>query len=165
MVGHDGAPEPDDGLLRRAAETGVWIGPTVIGALRVADEIERQGAPYNSADRNSARRLRARFTNVSRFVEAGVHIVAGTDAGAAGTGFQELATELRLYVDAGMSPAMALIAATSGAAEAMGASKTGSVREGHAADLVVVRASPLRDLATLLTPVLVIKHGRVVTAP
>jgi imidazolonepropionase-like amidohydrolase len=54
--------------------------------------------------------------------------------------------ELQAMVDAGMSPARALIAATSRAAEYLHLEDRGSLVPGKRADLLVLDANPLDDI-------------------
>lgn len=99
--------------------------------------------------------------------ELGVPIVAGTDSIGSGDegGWQppDLYEELRLLVrDAGLSPAQALAAATRMAAKAVGASEeVGTIEPGKLADLVVLDADPLSDVADVATVRLVVKRGAV----
>ena len=81
--------------------------------------------------------------------KAGVPILAGTDEGNpfCYAGFS-LHDELGLLVSAGLSPLEALRAATSGPAKLLGLeSSMGSIAGGKVADLVVLDADPLVDIA------------------
>ncbi len=80
--------------------------------------------------------------------EAGVPILAGTDAGVPfslpGWSLHE---ELELLVAAGLTPAEALEAATRGPAEYLGRTEElGTIEVGRRADLVLLRANPLDDI-------------------
>ena len=94
-------------------------------------------------------------------VKAGVKIALGTDVG----GFAwevDQAIELERMVDAGMSPAQAIRAATSVAAELLGQSgKLGVVAPGAFADLIAVNGDPEREIATLEHVRFVMKGGRI----
>ena len=80
-----------------------------------------------------------------RLYRAGVPIVAGTD----GEGM-ELVRELELYRQAGMSNAQALQTATIVPARLVGAdNRTGSIKVGKEADLVLVDGDVSRDLGAL----------------
>lgn len=97
--------------------------------------------------------------------EAGVPIIAGTDASYANPfifhGFS-LLDELDRYVEAGLSPQAALVAATIAPPRFFGlADQDGRLVPGRRADLVILTDNPLEGLATLRAPVAVIAKGRV----
>ncbi len=87
--------------------------------------------------------------NLRLLVAAGVIIAAGTDAGTVGNLHgPSLHRELALMVDAGLTPARVLVAATQGGAAAMGRSgDLGTITVGKLADMVVLNADPLADIA------------------
>ena len=73
------------------------------------------------------------------------------------------ADEFELMVKHGMTPATAIVAATTNAAELLGLSKeVGALRPGMAADLIAVPGNPLADVTALKTVEFVMKGGRVV---
>lgn len=94
--------------------------------------------------------------------EAGVPIIAGTDAGSPGIPHPNLAAELRSLHEAGLPGVDVLKAATSRAADALGAAGRGRIRVGDAADLVLVAGDPLADPSVVGAPTHVVKDGRVV---
>jgi hypothetical protein len=86
---------------------------------------------------------------VPRFVEAGIGIMAGTDSPLAllTPGFS-LHEELVLLVRAGLTPMQALEAATLRPAQFLGLEKQqGTIAKGMLADLVILDANPLEDIA------------------
>jgi imidazolonepropionase-like amidohydrolase len=86
---------------------------------------------------------------VAKMQMAGVRIMAGTDSAAPGLfpGFS-LHEELALLVQAGLTPMQALQAATKSPAEFLGKSSTeGTVEKGRLANLVLLDANPLEDIA------------------
>jgi imidazolonepropionase-like amidohydrolase len=92
---------------------------------------------------------------------AGVKIAFGTDAGVSKHGRN--ADEFELMVKHGMTPATAIVAATTNAAELLGLAKAvGALRPGMAADLIAVPGDPLKDITALKTVQFVMKGGRVV---
>ncbi|MEV6239218.1 amidohydrolase family protein [Lentzea sp. NPDC051838] len=104
----------------------------------------------------------ARMRLLRQMHEAGVGVVAGTDAGFAYVfpGFS-LHDELALLVRAGLTPMAALRAATSEAARCLGlAHETGTVSAGKQADLVVLDADPLADITNVSRIHAVVSRGR-----
>jgi len=94
--------------------------------------------------------------------EAGARILLGTDTPnpfvVPGFSIHE---ELRLLVDAGLTPYEALRAGTAAAAEFLhGSDEFGSVREGLRADLVLAEANPLDDVANAARRAGVMVRGR-----
>ena len=86
--------------------------------------------------------------NLKKLWDAGVKIALGSDSGppARFQGFFEH-RELELMVQAGLTPAQALLAATSNAAEALRISGDfGTLEKGKRADFLVLDADPLRDI-------------------
>jgi len=99
---------------------------------------------------------------VAQLREAGVRLLMGTDAGLAGAPHAHAtAQEMEAWVGAlGFSAMDTIQAATAGAARAMGLEgSVGSIRPGMAADVIVVRGDPLRQMAVLRDPAVVIKRG------
>jgi imidazolonepropionase-like amidohydrolase len=101
---------------------------------------------------------------VASYVRIGGRVVAGTDTpqqfvvpGAS------LHRELQLYVAGGLTPAAALKTATADAAELLGiADHAGTVDVGKDADLVLLDADPLIDIAATARIRLVVHRGSVV---
>lgn len=97
---------------------------------------------------------------LDRMHKAGVPIVAGTD----GSGI-EIIRELEIYHEAGLTPAEALAAATIMPARLLGQEKkTGSIKVGKAADMVLVEGDPSVRLADLRQTRLVIMDDRLMDA-
>ena len=100
---------------------------------------------------------------LAQFVQAGGRIYAGTDSSAATTPGLSLHHEMQLLVDAGLTPMQAIMAATSNGAALLGLEpKVGTVEEGKIADLVLVDANPLQEIANTKKIFRVVKDGRVV---
>jgi enamidase len=111
-------------------------------------------------DTASARRARE---NTRRLIDAGIRLVAGSDVPSPGTTFgYTLHEELRNLVEVGLTPADAIAAATSVAAQHLGLSaKLGSVAPGKWADIIAVGGDPLTDIAAVADIYLVIADGQV----
>jgi len=102
-----------------------------------------------------------------RLHRAGVDLVLGTDAGPGGLGIVpgfSLLDELELMVDSNLSPYEAIAAATRRASETAaamtGADQFGTVEVGKRADLILLPANPLDDLAHLRQRLGVMAAGR-----
>lgn len=107
--------------------------------------------------------LRARMRGLKELVAAGIPILAGTDLGFYRVLPGDLHRELELLVEAGLSPAEALRAATSEAARCLGREADfGTVEKGKIADLVLVEANPLADIRNTAKVAAVIFDGRVI---
>ncbi|MCJ8165920.1 amidohydrolase family protein [Pontibacter sp. E15-1] len=130
---------------------------------------------FDSAKRQSAetvqfmRDLNARFhTMVPAMQQAGVTLLAGSDAGAYNSYVypgESLHKELELLVEAGLTPAQALRTATINGANVMGkAQQYGSVQQGKVADLVILDNNPLENISHTQGIHTVIFGGKVYTA-
>jgi imidazolonepropionase-like amidohydrolase len=94
---------------------------------------------------------------VATLLREGVPIVAGTDAELGGFVLQR---ELELYVEAGLTPAVALQLATIRAANLMKMSdELGSIGPGKLADLLIVDGDPTRRISEIRRVERVIKNG------
>jgi imidazolonepropionase-like amidohydrolase len=101
---------------------------------------------------------------VRRMAERGVRLHTGTDSL---VGFvvpgASLHRELRLWVDAGLSPEQALRASMRDSAAALGVPGLGELRPGAPAELLILREDPTRDLAALASIAGVVRGGRLYT--
>ena len=93
---------------------------------------------------------------------AGITLLVGSDAGTMYmTAGDSTHREIELMHQAGLSRLTVLQAATINAARALKVdNRLGSVTIGKTADLVITQANPLQELATLRTPVAVMKNGQ-----
>ncbi|MDQ4123894.1 MAG: amidohydrolase family protein [Acidobacteriota bacterium] len=100
--------------------------------------------------------------NLKILQEAGVTVAAGTDAGNIGTLHgASIFRELKTMVDAGLTPAQVLTAATLNGAKLMGREKDlGIIEEGKLADLVILNSDPLANIQNTSDIHLVVKNGK-----
>ncbi|MCC5888210.1 MAG: amidohydrolase family protein [Gammaproteobacteria bacterium] len=85
--------------------------------------------------------------SIGRFHEAGVKVLAGSDAPNPGTAHgASMHKELELLVAAGLSPRQALHAATALPAELFGLDDRGRIAPGMRADLLLVAGDPTEDI-------------------
>ena len=92
--------------------------------------------------------LKTAKENLKRLADAGVRIGYGTDSGVL-TRFEGFGEhmELQLMVEAGMTPAQVITAATKSSAEFLGQEKNlGTLEQGKWADLLVLGADPLANI-------------------
>lgn len=108
--------------------------------------------------------LRNRLQNLKLAADAGVKIVLGTGAGDPAVFYGiSLHDELRLMVQAGLSPMQALVAGTRTAAEYLNLNSTlGTVEAGRAANLLLIDGDPLQDIAATRKIRQVIKDAQVI---
>jgi imidazolonepropionase-like amidohydrolase len=143
---------------RRATQAGVpaWLTPAdpmlkLLTESVSADVLAKLESAFRQRDPRTAAEARERYAILERSLAkldaAGANVVLGADTGVEDHLFG-LAEHLELeaMVDAGMTPAEALSAATSRAAEYLGLEDRGSLVRGKRADLLVLDASPLDDV-------------------
>lgn len=144
--------------------------PDVVGTLFNMRDVESVLPP---AMLERIRKLRvpdlphAAMRNLKRVHDAGITIAAGTDAGNIGTQHaSSFYNEAVHMVGSGLSPKEVLLTATRGGAMMMGrAHELGSIAPGKLADIVLLRADPLADIAAIADVQTVVSDGRVFDAP
>ena len=157
MVAFEGLYVPENGDLSPAYAPFVGTMPPTterafrVGGFAVPKDLTR--AAYRASWAKMVALL-------GRMHDAGIPIVAGTD----GAGI-EIVRELEIYVEAGFSPEAALAAATIVPARLVGQdAKTGSVKVGKVADLVLVDGDPSTRIADLRQTRVVMLGGRLLDA-
>jgi imidazolonepropionase-like amidohydrolase len=106
--------------------------------------------------------IQKNLESTRRAAKAGVRLGMGSDA--VFTMFGQNTRELGWFVKAGLTPAQALAAATTTAADLLGmADRLGRIAPGYAADIVAVEGDPLANIEALFSGVrVVLKDGKVV---
>jgi len=142
--------------LKTMAARGIFYVPTIYVGEYVAQGRAAEGAPV------WLKMIQIHEDTFRRALKAGVKIAFGTDAG----GFDwkvNPAKEFASMVKFGMTPAQALRAATSAAAELLGQQGSlGTIESGKLADIVAVPGDPLSDVTVMEKVDFVMKGGMVV---
>ena len=157
----------DQALVDRLAAAGIAVGPTL---ATIENTLGEPGGAAVAGDPRLAEALGDTWTRrlasgvlalpgralppysraedtVRRLADAGVTLLAGTDAPNPGTVFgASLHRELELLVRCGVAPARVLSAATAEPARVFDLADRGRVAVGLRADLVLVSGDPLADI-------------------
>jgi imidazolonepropionase-like amidohydrolase len=144
----------DEAAIAKMAEKGIYLVATLLPyELEPEEDLRATGGKTS--------RARLHEASFRKALAHGVKIAFGTDVGPYPHGTQ--AREFAYMVKFGMTPAQALRAATSVAAELMGwQDRAGSIEKGKFADLVAVTGDPLSDITELERVKFVMKGGALV---
>ena len=149
----------DDETLALIKRKGTWLVPTMLAVNTVTHQAEDGALPPNVVPK--VREAAAAANRSYRMmVSSGAKMAFGTDTGVSKHG--ENAKEFAYMVQAGMTPARAIRAATVDAAEALGRSDRGRIAAGMVADIVAVDGDPLSDVRELEDIDFVMKGGHIV---
>jgi imidazolonepropionase-like amidohydrolase len=149
----------DDEGIRLAKEHGAYLDMDIYNDDYILGKAQEFGLPQENIDKEKmvGRLQRESF---QRAVKAGVKMAFGTDAGVYPHG--DNAKQFFYMVKFGMTPAQAIRAATTSAADLIGRSKdVGSIETGKFADLIAVTADPLQNVRALENVGFVMKGGTV----
>jgi imidazolonepropionase-like amidohydrolase len=148
---------PNLGAAERTTHAGPppWLASWLTGPLLLADTVSAnviqrmKDARREPADADASRtRYAILQRSLAKLNAAGARIILGSDTGLPDHffGFAEQ-RELQLMVDAGMTPAQVIVAATSRPAEYLRLENMGTLASGKSADFLVLDANPLDDIA------------------
>ncbi|MCU1538796.1 MAG: amidohydrolase [Humibacillus sp.] len=140
------------------AEQGIAIVPTLVNIATFPAIAEPAKERFPDYHRHMLDLHERRHATVGAAHEAGVPIYVGTDAGGS-LPHGLVGAEMVELTKAGLSPVEVVSAATWGARAWLGRP---GLEEGADADLVVLRADPRVDVATVADPAGVVLRGRVV---
>jgi imidazolonepropionase-like amidohydrolase len=144
-------------LVERLAAAKAWVNPTLYvmkaGIERQREAREREGrlTPDFAAQLEQQRRaLDVRLDAVRKMTAAGVRMTAGSDSPWGWYAPGEFVHEIHMLAQAGLSYADAVVAGTAGAADSIGTGGVaGRLAVGRAADVLVVRGDPTREITAL----------------
>ena len=147
----------DDEGIRLAKERGVYLVMDIYNDDYILGKAADFGLPKENLEKERMVGQLQR-QNFEKAVKAGVKMAFGTDAGVYPHG--DNAKQFFYMVKYGMTPAQAIRAATSSAADLIGrAQDVGTVEAGKYADLIAVSADPLKDVRVLENVGFVMKGG------
>lgn len=147
--------------LKLMVEKGTYLVPTI---AVVSDLVQPGGDYQNPVLEIRGRQMLPRVRDMTRLAhQLGVKIVAATDTHYGAEGTLRLGQEIQELVGCGLTPFEAIRASTSLSAELIGVGhRTGAVREGLEADLLVVDRDPYADAGAVNDPLLIINNGKLV---
>jgi imidazolonepropionase-like amidohydrolase len=147
----------DDEGIRLAKEHGVYLVMDIYNDDYILGKAIEFGLPQENVDKEKIVGRQQR-ENFERAVKAGAKMAFGTDAGVYPHG--DNAKQFFYMVKYGMTPAQAIRAATSNAADLIGRAKeVGTLEAGKYADLIAVSTDPLQDVRALENVGFVMKGG------
>jgi imidazolonepropionase-like amidohydrolase len=125
----------------------------------ILNEAPKVGLPQENIDKEKMVG-RLQRENFAKAVKAGVKMAFGTDAGVYPHG--DNAKQFAYMVKFGMTPAQAIRAATSSAADLIGrANDVGTIEPGKFADIIAVSSDPLSNVEVLEQIDFVMKGGTI----
>ena len=134
----------DDRCVEEMVERGTYLVPTLAALRNILRNRDRGIAAY--VVEKSERVSESHRKSIQMFYQAGGKLAMGTDAGTPFNFHGENALELGFMVDVGIAPADAIAAATSNAADLNRLSDRGRIKQGAAADILIVNGNPLEDI-------------------
>jgi imidazolonepropionase-like amidohydrolase len=149
----------DDQTLDLAISKGAFLVPTLLAVSQITSNGAKGGIPDWAVAKAQlvAEKQRESFKAA---VDSGMKIAAGTDAGTPFNRHEDLAMEMALMVEFGLSPMQAILAATRNAAENLDVlDRVGTIEVGKLADLILVSGDPTSDISVMRSVSLVVKDG------
>ncbi len=151
----------DDEAIELMLARDVPLVPTLIITRNLGEYGAERGFERNIVER-AKRTLEAAMVSACRAQRAGVRVAVGSDVDVNETAAQEV----RMLIEAGLSPMEALLACTKVAASVIQLQDSiGTLEVGKIADMVILDGNPLVDPLALDRPSHVIHQGAVVKSP
>lgn len=150
----------DDEIRNLMKQHGTYYVPTILAGKFVADKAKVDGYFPALVQPKAAAIGPLIQSTFAKAHKSGVKIAFGTDSGVSAHG--DNAQEFALMVEAGMSPADAILSATVNSADLLGISETlGSLEPGKLADMIAVKGNPLENIRLLESVAFVMKDGKI----
>lgn len=150
----------DDEGIRLAKDHGTYLDMDIYNDDYILGKAVEFGLPKENVEKEKMVG-RVQRENFQKAVKAGAKMAFGTDAGVYPHG--DNAKQFFYMVKFGMTPAQAIRAATSSAADLIGRFKdVGTLEPGKFADVIAVTGDPLQDVRALENVGFVMKGGEVV---
>jgi imidazolonepropionase-like amidohydrolase len=147
----------DEEGIRLAKEHGTYLVMDIYNDDYILGMAPQFGLPQENIDKEKMVG-RLQRENFQKAFQGGAKMAFGTDAGVYPHG--DNAKQFFYMVKFGMTPAQAIHAATTNAADLIGRSKdVGSIEPGKYADIIAVAADPLQDVRALENVGFVMKGG------
>ncbi|MGY6531196.1 amidohydrolase family protein [Glycocaulis sp.] len=155
----------DNESIRLFRRSGAFLVPTVMAGEFVTLEAEANAPWMTPFQRAKALQVGPQMVDMLRRAHrGGVRVAFGTDSGVSAHG--DNAREFELMVQAGMTPAEAIIAATLNAAEHLQLeNEIGRIAPGFHADIIAVSGNPLENISELRDVDFVMAAGVIHKAP
>ena len=146
-----------------------WLAPgdpltQLLGESMTAPALDRLRAYFSKRDPAAVEGARRRYAileqSLAKLNRAGARLILGADTGLEDHLFgmaEQL--ELEAMVDAGMTPAQGIVAATSQSAEYLGLKSKGALHPGFDADFIVLDANPLDAITNTRRIARVVMNG------
>ena len=142
----------EDEAIELMLKNNIFLVPTLAAVHNIVVNGTENGVP-EYAVKKAEKVVAIHRENLMKAFRAGVKVGLGTDAGTPFNKHGENLQELSLLVDAGFTPAEALIAGSKTAAEVLGmADELGMIEAGRLADLIVCQGNPLEDINLMTNP-------------
>ena len=137
----------DTAVVSLMVNNGVWVSPTINAGWK------------RFTQKDFTEMVQQNYRNMK---EAGIRLIASTDAGIPNVFHHDLPRALPVFAHfAGLTAEEVLRSATSDCAEAIGLGGiTGLIRPGYSADFVLYEENPLINLEVLEKPFMVVSRGR-----
>jgi imidazolonepropionase-like amidohydrolase len=150
----------DDEGIRLAKDRGVYLVMDIYNDDYILGKAVEFGLPKENVEKEKMVG-RLQRENFQKAVKGGAKMAFGTDAGVYPHG--DNAKQFFYMVKFGLTPAQAIRAATSSAADLIGRSKdVGTLEPGKFADVIAVTGDPLQDVRALENVGFVMKGGEIV---